>query len=184
MENDQIGEIHKHISGIEDQIDGITNVLSTITAVIPTHSNQIVDSGVVVLNLSYEYPTVEEYVGVTYLITAFLSLCNRYIEQIDYHTKEICKILSSEVDQNTIDSVYANIAGRFFLPDEEFHESLYDLSLVFLNNKRNRFESVYSSEHYSPKGTKYLKTIYGFLKNYWTLSEPIMNYLNSLKALL
>lgn len=182
MENSRAQKILKQIKAIEEQIDGITYMQSIIMKTIPKYSGQTNDNGLVYLDLNYEYQTADDFVGASYILTAFLCLSNQYVEQIDYHTKNICNVLEGQVDQKTMDNLYANISGRFFLPDPDFKESLYELTLGILTNKSNRFKEIYLSTHYAPKGTKYLQTIYGFIKDYWFECETISEYLDNLKV--
>lgn len=184
MGNSPVENVLNHINAIEEHINGIIYLPGIINMTIPKYAWQKNDNGIVTLNLSYEYQTAEDFVGAAYILTSFLSLSNYYVDQIDYHTKEICGILEGQVDQNTLYDLYSNISGHFFLPDPEFKESLYDMAQTLLNNKEERFKEIYLSSHYMPKGTRYLKTIFGSIKDYWLVCEPIQKYLDNLKHLL
>lgn len=177
-----LGEsIISHIKAIETNLDGIIYLPGIITMTIPKYAAQKNENGIINLNLNFEYQTVEDFIGAAYILTSFLSLSNFYVEQIDYHTKEICGILEGQVDQDTINNLYSNISGCFYLPDPEFNENLFDPTLTFLNNKRERFNEIYYSSHYAPNGIKYLKTIFGSIKDYWLVCESIQKYLDNIK---
>ncbi len=181
MRNSPVEKILDHIKAIEVNIDGLIYLPGIITRTLPKYSGQISNSGIITLNLNYEYETVDDYNGAAYILTSILSLSNYYVDQIDYHTKEICGILEGQVDQNIINELYSNLSGHFFLPDPELEENLYDASLTFLSNKEDRFKEIYSSSFYSPKGTKYLGAIWSIIINYWKVCEPIQSYLDDLK---
>ncbi len=181
MGNSQVENLINHINAIESNLDGIIYMPGIITMTIPKYAGQKNENGIITLDLNHEYQTAEDFIGAAYILTSFLSLCNYYVEQIDYHTREICGILKSQADQSTINSLYSNISGRFYLPDPEFEENLFDLTLTFLNNKRERFKEIYFSNHYAPNGIEYLKVIFGSIKDYWLVCESIQKYLDNLK---
>jgi hypothetical protein len=181
MGNSPTENILMHINAIESNLNGIAYMPSIIMSVMPRFSGQNNESGITYFDLDHEYQKVNDFIGAAYILTSFLSMSNYHAEQIDFHTKKFCGIIEGQAPQNTINHLYANVSGRFFLPDPEINESLYDLSLTFLNNKKERFNEIYYSNHYAPKGTKYLYSIFNVIKDYFLVCDPIQKFLDTLK---
>jgi len=131
--------------------------------------------------LDSEIQDEQDFYNAVYILTGLLSLNKSYIEQINIQTKEICDILESQLDQNTLISIYRNIAGDFFIEDPEYQESLYSYTTTVCNTSGQRFKDIFKDSYYQPNGTKYLHTLLNFLDDYRKAIKTIPDFLDTLK---
>jgi hypothetical protein len=188
MDNPRLEQFINHLKAIRQNLDSLSYLPVIITRTFAKYQGYKDENEIAYLNLDYEYKSVEDFIGAAYILTSFLSLSNYYVEQIDHHTREVCsaieKFQPDQSDQNTINLFYSNVSGRFTLPDPELEESLFDLTLPFMNNKKERFKEIYFSNHYAPNGVKYLKAIYGSIKEYYMVCDSARSFLDAIEKVL
>jgi len=176
--------IINHLKEINSNNDAISSILNCFNkyAIREANMRNIEDP---YLERFLEFETENDFIIAAYTITGFVSLCTFYMEQIDIHTKEICSILkANNLDDETINNLYNNLSGRFYITDSDGELDLINYSRTFLNNHYERFESIYNiSKHYAPKGKKYLTIMKSFIFDAYRIccSDEMFNFIEELK---
>jgi hypothetical protein len=176
-------EVLKHVEEIEKQIDNIVVVASSEISILgkclgPNHGNT--NS----YNLNSDIQTEDDFYCAVYTLVGLLSLNKNYCEQINISTKEICSLLENQLDEDSINGIYLNIAGPFFEKDPVNDMSLYSTTSLYCGTSSDRFNQIYKSNHYAPNGTKYLQVLEGLLNDYFHASDSIPTFLEILKKAL
>lgn len=176
-------EVLNRIEKIEQQIDNIVIVASSEISILgkclgPNHGDTSS------YNLDSDIQTENDFYCAVYTLVGLLSLSKGYSEQINILTKEICSLLENQLDQDSINGIYLNIAGHFFEEDPVNNMSLYSTTSLYCGTSSDRFYQIYKSNHYAPNGTKYLQVLDGILNDYFQASDSIPTFLEILKKAL
>jgi len=181
--SNQVEEIIKHIEEIENQVDNISTT-SYVENQILTRALGPNHGDIHSFNLSSDIQTEEDFYCAVYTLIGLLSLNKNYSELLNIHTKEICTIIEGQVEQETINNIYSNIAGYFFIEDPEYDTSLYSNTCLVCNTSSDRFNAIFKDKYYEPNGTGYLQHLHGLLHDYFAASDTIPGYLETLKKAL
>jgi len=172
----RVEEIEKHVNSISATTDAQIRLLNCCFG--ENFQNKYL------YYLDSEIQNEQDFYNAVYILTGLLSLNKRYSEEINIETKEICDMLEGQLNQESLNSIYKNIAGDFFIEDPEYQESLYTYTIGVCDTSGQRFKDIFKDSYYEPNGSGYLQHLLNLLDDYRNAIKTIPDFLETLKKAL